>query len=115
MLSVTLPIRTISESNSFEHWRYKHIRHKRQKQLVHAYLDGIQVELPCQVTLTRISPRKLDSDNLVTSFKWIRDAVAEIIKPGLRVGRADDDIRFTWHYMQEKGNGSEYAIRILID
>jgi hypothetical protein len=48
------------------------------------------------------------------SFKWIVDAVAEYINPGMKVGRADDDERIEWAYSQEKGKPKEYAIRITI-
>jgi len=58
--------------------------------------------LPCTVHLIRIG-RKLDSDNLQGAFKYIRDAIAELLVPGLATGRADDDERITWEYAQEKG------------
>lgn len=58
--------------------------------------------LPCNVRLTRIG-RRLDDDNLRGALKYIRDAIAELLVPGLAIGRADDDERINWEYNQEKG------------
>lgn len=60
--------------------------------------------VPCTVTLTRISPRPLDDDNLAYAFKGIRDFVADKLIPRLAKGRADGDPRIEWRYRQEKGN-----------
>jgi hypothetical protein len=68
--------------------------------------------LPCHIVLTRIGKKKLDSDNLPMSMKWVRDAVADQLIPGLLPGRADDDSRITWDYAQEIAK--EYAVRIEI-
>ena len=70
----------------------------------------IPVALPCEVTLTRLSPRKLDDDNLVGAFKWIRDAISEHFLPGLRPGRADDNPGFTWKYAQTRAK--DYGIHL---
>ncbi len=64
--------------------------------------------------MVRISPRRLDFDNLVGSLKWVRDALAESLISGLAPGRADEDQRIKWDYGQEKGKVREYAIRIEI-
>lgn len=66
--------------------------------------------------MTRIAPRRLDYDeNLPMAFKWIKDALAELIKPGMAVGRADDDKRFRFEFDQRKGEPKEYAIEIEIE
>jgi hypothetical protein len=114
--SRTIPIKTVSEANSSEHWTKRSKRHSMQKLAVLSFLraDSPQIKLPCTITLTRIAPRKFDSsDNLPASFKYIKDAVAEYIHPGKAPGRADDDERITWQYSQEKGAVREYAIRIV--
>lgn len=101
-----LPIKTVSESNSSEHWSTKHKRHKNQKKWVRIvwYKEGKpKIDLPCKVKLTRISPRTLDSDNLQGSLKWIRDAISEIIIPNTLAGRADDHPEISWEYDQQKG------------
>jgi len=113
--SRTIPIQTVSESNSREKWIKRSKRHSMQKLVIKSFLnaDSPRIKLPCTITLTRIAPRKFDSsDNLPASFKYIKDAVAEYIHPGKAPGRADDDERITWLYAQEKGAVREYAIRI---
>lgn len=58
------------------------------------------------VTITRLSARELDSDNLESSQKAVRDGVADAL------GIDDRDPRVTWLYAQEKAKG--YAVRITI-
>lgn len=110
-------IKTVSEANSSEHWSKKHKRHKLQKKaLAWKWLEeNPSISLPCKVKLSRIAPRLLDfGDNLPVSMKYIRDAIADKIIPGLAVGRADDDPNITWDYGQERGGVKEYAVRIEI-
>jgi len=52
----------------------------------------------------------LDDDNLPSSLKWIRDAVAEEVFPGLRPGQADGKEGLTWAYAQR--TGKTYAVQI---
>lgn len=47
--------------------------------------------------LTRIAPRQLDSDNLASCFKSLRDGIAD------RMGINDGDSRIIWHYEQVPG------------
>lgn len=104
-----LPIKTISESNSTEHWSKKHKRHKKQQKAIWWQFVSTkpQISLPCTVYLIRLGKKLLDDDNLAISFKWIRDAIADNLIPGLAPGQADSDPRITWQYKQEnaKSNG----------
>lgn len=115
-MKLTVPIRAVSEANASEHWRVKHKRHRQQQQQLSAawIAAGAYAKPPCSVTLSRIAPRKLDSDNLILALKWIRDCVADLLIPGLRPGRADDDPRIAWHYQQLRGAPREYAIAVEI-
>jgi len=77
-----LPIKTASESNSSEHWTVKRKRHKIQQGWVNMVFlqDKPIVEIPCNIVVTRIAPRSLDShDNLPMSLKWICDSIADNI------------------------------------
>jgi len=124
-----LPIQTVSEANggkkkaiikngrktyTSEHWSEKSKRHKAQKKMIWWLLNDKKppYQLPLTITLTRISPRYMDFGNLVSSFKWIEDACAEYVHPGLAPGRADGlgDINFL--YKQEKGLPNDYQIKI---
>ena len=125
--SWTLPIKTVSEANSSEHWRVKAHRHKQQQHFIALsfalYADKIQ--LPCTITLTRLAPRTLDTDNLQSAFKYIRDELSDLILPDKKKaytdkygrlkflkGRADDDTRITWVYCQEKSKSLGLRIDI---
>lgn len=107
-----LPIKTVSEANISEHWTKSSKRHNSQAFSIRYWFKNAspKFNLPLAITLTRLSPRKLDSDNLVIAFKWIKDAIADQIFPGLAAGRADDSPELTWHYKQE--NAKSYGIRI---
>ena len=95
---ITLDLRTVSEANSNEHWHKKALRHKTQKKMVWWALNDARppTKTPISFTLTRVAPRYMDFSNLVSSFKWVEDACAEYIHPGLAPGRADGlgDITF---------------------
>lgn len=113
-ICVEIPIKTISEANCSEHWKKKHKRHKNQKFLVKLALKRhiCQVILPCQVNITRLSPGTLDFDNLVSSQKWVVDAVCDCLIPGLLPGRADGDRRIKISYDQQRSR--LYGIKINI-
>ena len=121
-----IPIRTVSEANCSENRFRKNKRHKGQQLFVKMSL-GIFVKecsFPCEITLTRMSPRLFDDDNVVSSFKYVRDEISEYIaklnmsdeerkkikdfyvtKKGVvrrMKGRFDNDPRMTWVYCQEK-------------
>lgn len=99
-----VPIETVSEMNCSENWRVKGPRHKKQKERVRLFLkkDIEKIRLPCHIKLTRKSSRTLDYDNLVSSQKYVLDAVCDLLIPGLAAGRADGDPRITVSYHQEK-------------
>lgn len=110
-----LPIKTISEGNSFENWKKKHARHLKQKGDVAIAISPHlhNITLPCEITLTRYAPRFLDRhDNLPMSFKYIADSVSNCLIPGKKAGQADSDPRLIWKYDQIKFSG--YAISIEI-
>ncbi len=113
----TLNVRTVSESNSSEHWCVKSKRHKKQKMALKKtfLLERPMLKLPCYVMLTRIAPRFLDAhDNLPASMKWILDGIADYLLPGKAAGRADDSNLISWGYKQEKGNPRQYGVKIEI-
>ena len=104
MIEVFLPIRTWSEANLRQHWGKRARRAREQRQaarfLVRASCNGtdaLVLDGPVSITLTRIAPRKLDSDNLAISLKAIRDGVADAL------GVDDGCSHIEWHYAQRKG------------
>ena len=110
---ITLPIRTVSELNSTEHWTKKHKRHRIQQKTIAIVLNPIRkkISLPCHIHLTRFAPRKLDKhDNLPASMKYILDACCSIITGNFIAGRADDNEKISISYDQI--HSSQYAVKI---
>jgi len=122
-----IPIRTISEANSSEHWTKKSKRHKSQQFFVNLAFNLYvkDCKLPCKITITRFAPGELDhQDNLRMALKWVVDQISECIALSLmsdeerknhviRKGQYDDDPRMTWEYKQEKSK--YYSVRICIE
>jgi hypothetical protein len=127
-----LPIETRSEANGgpkkavkvkgrtvfkAEHWSEKAHRHKRQKGFVSMMLNKFRkdIKLPCIITLTRYAPGKLDKfDNLPMSFKWILDAICEIITGDYRPGHADNAIEDEIDVIYKQVISKEYGVAIQI-
>lgn len=116
-VEVTVPVQTVSESNRRDHWRQKHKRTSQQKNITTLLLrsssgfDPAKMPPPYHVKLTRVSPGAIrDSDNLLSSTKAIRDAVAAFL------GVDDADLlasrQVSWSVAQEKQ--AKYAVRIEI-
>jgi len=106
---VTLKTKTVSEPNVKEHWAAKHRRAKKQRVLAKFMCEtaaGFKRGMPGSVTITRVAPRQLDTDNLAASNKAIRDGIADAL--GI------DDRADIWHYAQDKGESKEYGVRIEI-
>lgn len=104
---VSIPLKTVSEANSHAHWRKRSSRVSGQHLVVLAYLRGHRPPpLPAVVILTRCAPRELDTDNLATSLKHVRDAVAKWIEVD------DRDPRVTWHVAQAKARTGAEAVLV---
>jgi hypothetical protein len=106
--SLDLPIPTRSEANAHEHYRERQKRAKSQRGFVAGALRRFQrppAGTRLVVVLTRVSPRALDSDNLVGSCKHVRDGVADWLEVDDRAARV------TWHVEQAKG---PVAVRVLV-
>lgn len=121
MITVEVPIALPSASNLREHWRERHRRIKSQCAATSMMLgfmrvverlggDGaVKAGDRLAVTLTRVAPRKLDSDNLQGAFKGVRDEVAKFF------GVDDGDKRhITWSYAQTTGKPSTVLIDLAI-
>lgn len=113
-MNITIPLRLESEMNISCHWSARSKRKNKQKMAVLYCMQPFLhlVDLPCQITLTRFSPRLFDDDNLVASFKYVRDAVVSAIKPGLAPGRGDEGDDIKWVYRQEKNKQDLVTIDI---
>lgn len=116
VLTVNVPVETVSELNRRDHWSARHRRAKQQKELTllllrTAKVDRASLRPPFVVTMTRVAPGVIrDSDNLASSTKAIRDAIALY----LQIDDADvlDGATATWIVNQEKGRS--YSLKISI-
>ena len=98
----TVPVRTESMSNARLHWALKAKKVKAQRAAT-AYRTPLELKTLgplLTVTLTRVSPRQLDDDNLRGALKGIRDQVA------CALGVDDRSSLVCWGYGQEKGEDS---------
>jgi len=112
---LTVPLITISEANTSEHWTKKSARHKKQKNIVRLHYLKVKehISLPCNMNVIRLAPRKLDFDNLTISLKWIVDCLCEELTGNYIAGRADADPRISITYDQEASK--EYGVKIIFD
>ena len=116
-VKVFIPIK-LQSPNVQEHWTKKHRRNKRHQHAVALVLrqplNGIK--LPAAITLTRVASRHLDYDNMVYSFKAIRDQLAVLLTGVKKMGQGDSDPRITWRYDQERqAKGQISGISITVE
>ncbi len=103
---VDLPLKIVSVANLREHWAVRAKRARRQRLATYLALPPLpKAERVC-VELTRLGPRLLDSDNLVSALKSVRDGVSD------RVGWDDADERYEWHYAQIRQ--PEHVLRVVL-
>ena len=114
-ITITAPIKTISEANRKDYWRARAKRAKKQR--IDAYWavrsSGFEFKdgklafsaghEKLIITLTRYGKRTMDDDNLACALKAVRDGVADAI------GLDDGDQRIEWRYQQRIG---DYAVKI---
>jgi len=107
---VSIPgLRLVSEANSRDRWaKQKRAKTARQAAKVATICEAPYPALPLTVTITRIAPGRLDSDNLASSAKAVRDGVADAL------GIDDGDSAVTWLYAQRKGGVRTYGVEIEI-
>lgn len=123
-----IALKTISESNTTEHWTKSSKRHRQQQFFIRELFknETAEIPIPCVVKMTRLGPRFLDADdNLRMAFKWIKDEISECVFPekcGTYIdkkgkvrqikGRADDSPLIVWEYAQEKSKSLGVRIEI---
>lgn len=95
-----LPLKIVSEANQRECWQVVSRRKKAHRDTARYILQKHARPMnggAVTVTLKRIGARLLDSDNLQSGFKAVRDGVADWL------GIDDGSPRMTWRYEQEIG------------
>ena len=112
MRMFVVPVKTVSEANSHAHWRARSTRAKSHRHAAYVAMhdalgasrEAMRLTRTIEIVLTRVAPSSgLDSDNLPTSLKHVRDGLADWL------GIDDRDPRVTWRYRQERG---PYCVRV---
>jgi hypothetical protein len=109
---ISLPLHLVSEANARDHHMVKARRVKEQRWIVEQFIkDRLHRALRQRpgdigwiVLLVRLAPRALDSDNLVSSLKAVRDGVADAF------GVNDRDPRLEFRYDQRKSAAADNVI-----
>ena len=110
VICVLLPLKIISEANQRGHWSKSAGRkalHRNTARCIlrsHARPEAEKIK----ITLTRIAPRKLDSDNLQSGFKSVRDGVSDWLVIN------DGSPRLTWEYAQIPGERGQYLAEVAV-
>lgn len=134
VITVTIPVRTVSETNQREHWGRRHRRRRQLRQTVGLVMAGWLrsegFEMPhcsrqdgsgarldpeggsavVRIVLTRLAPSAgLDFDNLVSSMKAVVDGLADAL------GIDDRDPRVAWGYAQRRSKPRSWGVEIRIE
>ena len=108
-MAVTLPLELASEANAREHHMARHRRTRWHRDTTAAALHGrIPPRGPWAVTMVRVAPDALDSDNATNSAKHVRDQIAEWL--GCGDGPRDP---VTWTVTQETAHSP--AVRVVVE
>ncbi len=104
---LTVPLRLVSEANLREHWATRARRRRQHRSVVALSLRAhARPELPAVITLTRLAPRRLDTDNLAAACKAARDGVADWL------GVDDGDARIEWRCEQRSAGAGVYGLEV---
>jgi len=108
-VKICIPVKTVSELNQRCHWTIRSRRIKEHRALAACVTRSAlrthgPPKPPILITLVRIGPRTLDTDNLAGSLKGVRDGIADALRMN------DGDTRITWQYRQRCGNRGEYSV-----
>lgn len=106
---LSLKLRLHSIANERIHYMARHRHMKAHRMAVLDAIAGRQMPaLPLTVTIVRIGPRKLDTDNLAIACKGVRDGLAQAW------GVDDGSDLYDWRYAQESAGTGVYGVRIEI-
>lgn len=108
MISFTIPIKTPSLANQRLHWAVKAKQVKSHRTAALAKCPRWSHGPLLVVTLTRYGVRELDSDNLASALKGIRDGVAA------RLGVDDGSKLVRWNYEQETCPAGEERVWVRV-
>lgn len=103
--SYLIPLKTVSGMNAREHYMVRKKRVAAERQAVRLVVKPFPT--PCIVRMIRISSGQLDTDNLHSAMKSVRDEISSICGCG---DSPSDPI--TWVVDQEKGAPRKPFVRV---
>jgi len=99
-----------SAANLREHWAVRARRTRAQRDA--AFVLGRLLprwSVPLTIALCRVAPRLLDSDNLASALKGVRDGIAD----ALGVSDAPSG-GVEWVYSQRRGAPHQHAVEVVV-
>lgn len=115
-ISFTIPglVTTSGDNARSGSWHAKANKVKRERHLAALVLGARRTwTWPVVVTITRVSPRALDTAGLASALKGIEDEVAAWL--GVDDGRAERGGRVLWIKLNERGGVREHAVKITVE
>lgn len=108
MITATLPIKIISTANARLNRFKLAAMNKAQRATTRHALQALALPPapPMTIVLTRIGPKRLDTDNLAGGFKATRDGVADWL------GVDDGHPGLDWQYAQRSAGADVYAVEV---
>ena len=84
MISFSIPLRLVPQVNARDHWSKTHRRATIEKTTtwaigLSALRRGPDMGPPYAVTITRVGPARMDSDNAIGAAKHVRDTIAKLL------------------------------------
>jgi crossover junction endodeoxyribonuclease RusA len=101
-----VPMPLPSVANLREHHFAKAKRVKAHRAVGQLLAKGYTHKGSALIVLTRFAPRPIDSDNLASAFKAVRDGIADVI------GVDDGHMSLIWHCQQAKATRPLIAVAI---
>lgn len=106
-MMVILPVQTVNELNgNRQHWTVISRRRKSTRMVAKTMVP--KADLPCVVTMTRLSAGTLDGDGLQAALKSVRDGIADKLEVN------DNSPLVEWRYGQEKVPRGTFGVRVQI-
>jgi hypothetical protein len=108
-----LPVHTTTPGNNRKHWAVEARKTRTERDAACLIVKTCKGKpaFPVKVTLTRLSPRKMDFHNLGGAFKGLIDGIAD----AYGVDDGDERWRFEFAQRKEKQHGVEILIEPLPD
>jgi len=106
MIELIIPIKSVSVANLRMHWAVKAKLAKSHRAMARTAMATVSPSapgLPVSIVLTRVGPRTLDTDNLASSLKAVRDGISDWL------GVDDGSPQIDWQYGQKRGS---YAVEV---